>query len=96
VGVWRGHYRENYHVYIGKNLLQNRIKSNIYANIYSIWKVYQIWYKSLLHEGNSNFVQIKGQVIFKGDDNYKSAKIGWGLLNIFFSRTMRSEKLRFT
>jgi hypothetical protein len=34
-------------------------------------------------------VQIKGQVLFKGDIN---AKMGWGQLKSFFSRTMEPEE----
>jgi hypothetical protein len=38
----------------------------------------------------------KEQSHLRMGDNHKSAKIRWGHLNIFFSRTTRPEKLRFT
>jgi hypothetical protein len=41
-------------------------------------------------------VQIKGQVLFKGEIITKMQKIGWGHLKIFFSRSTMPEKLRFT
>jgi hypothetical protein len=39
------------------------------------------------------FVQIKSQVLFKGEI---IAKVGWCHLKYFFSRTYLPEKLRFT
>jgi hypothetical protein len=42
-------------------------------------------------------VQIKGQVLFKGEIiTKKKPKIRWGHLKIFFSRTTIPEKLRFS
>jgi hypothetical protein len=43
-----------------------------------------------LGKGDSKFVQIKGQVLFKGGDYYKNAKMEWGHLKIF-SRTTEPE-----
>jgi hypothetical protein len=40
----------------------------------------------ILREREFKIVQIKGQVLFKGGDNHKNPKIGWGHLKIF-SRT---------
>jgi hypothetical protein len=42
------------------------------------------------------FVQIKGQVLFKGEIITKNAKIGKGHPKLFFSRITKSEKPRFT
>jgi hypothetical protein len=39
------------------------------------------------------FVQIKGQVLFKGEI---ITKMGWGHLKIFFSRIAGPKKLKFT
>jgi hypothetical protein len=50
----------------------------------------------ILQEREFIIVQIKGQVLFKGGDNHKNAKIGWGHLKIIFSRTTEPEKFRFT
>jgi 5-methylcytosine-specific restriction endonuclease McrBC GTP-binding regulatory subunit McrB len=51
--------------------------------------------KIILRYRESTIIQIKGQVVFKGGDNHKNAKIGWDYLNIFFLRTTKPEKLRF-
>jgi hypothetical protein len=48
-----------------------------------------------LGKGNSKFVQIKGQVFFKGEIITKNVKIGWGHLKIFFSRTTGPILTRF-
>jgi hypothetical protein len=39
---------------------------------------------------------MKGLVLFKWVIIRKNVKIGWGYLKIFFSRTTKPEKLRFT
>jgi hypothetical protein len=71
LGVGRGHNREN-HIYIGlyrtKNLLQNQ-----QANFN------QTWYKSFLGE----IVQIKGQVLFKGEIITKMQKFGDVIEKVF-------------
>jgi hypothetical protein len=40
-------------------------------------------------------IQIKGQILFKGGNSHKSAKMGWGHLKIF-SKTTEPERLIFT
>jgi hypothetical protein len=42
------------------------------------------------------FIQISGQVLFKGEIILKNVKMGWGHLTIFFSRIAGPEKLKFT
>jgi hypothetical protein len=42
------------------------------------------------------FVQLKGQVLFKGEIITKNVKMGWGPLKILLLRTMKPEKLNFT
>jgi hypothetical protein len=44
-----------------------------------------------LIRGHKN-VQIKGQILFKGEI---ITKLGWGYSKIFFSRNTKTEKLRF-
>jgi hypothetical protein len=41
------------------------------------------------------FVQLKGQVLFKGGEYNKNVKMGWGHLKIFFSRTLMPRKAEF-
>jgi hypothetical protein len=50
----------------------------------------------ILEQREFKFVQIKVQVLFKGEIDFKNVKIGWGHLKIFFSRTTGPEKLTFT
>jgi hypothetical protein len=42
------------------------------------------------------FVQLKGQVVFKGEIITKILKMEWGHLKIFFLRAMKPEELKFT
>jgi hypothetical protein len=47
-------------------------------------------YKLSLDKGNSKFSN-KGPDPLQRGDNHKNAKMGWGLLIIFFSRTTEPE-----
>jgi hypothetical protein len=69
-------------VYIGKNLLQNQLANSN-----------QTWYKAPLGKGNLKLY--KSGPLQRGD-KHKNAKIEWGNFKIFFSRTTKPEKLRFT
>jgi hypothetical protein len=83
----RGHNKEN-HIYLclyKRNLpLQNQL-----ANFN------QTWYTLSLGHGNSKLFKLRTGPLQRGD-NYKNAKIGWGHLKIFFSRTTAPEELIFT
>ena len=46
--------------------------------------------------GKGPIVQIKGQVLFKGEMNLENAKMGWGHLKILSSRTNEPESFVFT
>jgi hypothetical protein len=46
-------------------------------------------------KGKTKFVQIKSQVLIKGEIITKNVKMGWGHIKIF-SRTTRPEKLQFS
>jgi hypothetical protein len=53
------------------------------------------WYKSSLGKGNSKLYKSRARSFQRGD-NHKNAKMRWGHLKIFFSRTTEPEKLIFT
>jgi hypothetical protein len=52
-----------------------------------------VWYRSSLDEGDSSLIEYRTRPFSKGDN--KSAKCIVGSFNIFFSRTMGSEKLKY-
>jgi hypothetical protein len=73
------------YVYIEKNLLFQNQQSNFN----------QTWYKLFLGKGNSKLFKL-GVGLHQRGDYYKNAKMGWGHLKTFFSRTTELEELIFT
>jgi hypothetical protein len=51
---------------------------------------YHPWVKGILNCSN------EGPGLLQRRDNHKNAKMGWGHLKIFFSRTTEVEELTFT
>jgi hypothetical protein len=78
-GVERGYSREN-HIYIclyGKKIFFSRTSGPISIKLGTNHR----WVKGILNCSN------KGSGSLQRGDNHKNAKMGWGHLKIFFSRT---------